>query len=235
MTRPAGPAAARPSAATAQPAQAAGGRILARIQRHLERIYDLALPVQVEDYLLDGEALAALRLSGDGLVVVQEGDTLDVGIYVEPPSLANLVARNPFTRLDRGNLADFCTVTEEVSHFLYLVWNALHARRVTRLELELQAEVDKFVTVALCLAAQRGGRVPEGLAARLFERYRLKEGLDAESRERYETANALARRYCRWLARRYLERRQLGAMVAELRRFYRLPQAGKFEAIGRLA
>jgi hypothetical protein len=210
---------------------AGGGRVLGRIQRSLERTYDLALPVQVEDYLMDGEALAALDLSGDSLILVEEGDTLDVGIYVEPPSLANLARRNPFARLDGENLSDFCAVTEEVSHFLYVVWNALHARRITKLELELQAEVDKFVTASLCLTAQRGEAASDDLASRLFERYRLKDGLDAESRERYETANALAGRYCRSLARRYLKERQLKPMMAELRRFYRLPQAGKLEAI----
>ncbi len=212
-------------------APAGTGRVLGRIQRSLERIYDLDLPVQVEDYLMDGEALAALELSGESLVLVEHGDTLDVGIYVEPPSLENLARRNPFTRLDGDNLSDFCAVTEEVSHFLYLVWNALHARRITRLELELQAEVDKFVTAALCLAAQGGRGAPDELARRLFERYRLKEGLDAESRERYETANALAGRYCRSLARRFLRERQLKPMMVELRRFYRLPQSGKLEAI----
>ncbi len=210
---------------------AGGGQMLGRIQRSLERTYDLVLPVQVEDYLMDGEALAALDLSGDSLVLVQEGDTLDVGIYVEPPSLANLVRQNPFARLDGENLSDFCVVTEEVSHFLYVVWNALHARRITKLELELQAEVDKFVTVALCVAAQGGEVASDDLATRLFERYRLKDGLDDESRERYETANALAGRYCRSLARRYLKGGQLRPMMAELRRFYRLPQAGKLEAI----
>jgi hypothetical protein len=205
--------------------------ILGTIQASLERIYDVALPVRVEDYLLDGEAAAALAVAGDSVLVVERGDGLDVGVYVEPPSLANLARRDPFARLDGNNLSDFCAATEEVSHFLYLVWSALHARRVTRLELEVQAEVDKFVTAALCLDAQGAGEAPEALAARLFERYRLREGLDAESRERYETANALGRRYCRSLVRRYLKDRQLGAMMAELRRFYRLPQSGKLAAI----
>lgn len=205
--------------------------VLGEIQARLERLYDVALPVQVQDYLLDGDAAAALAVSGDSMLVVQEEEgTLDVGVYVEPPSLERLSRRDPFTRLDGGNLADFCAATEEVSHFTYLVFCALHHRPVTRLELELQAEVDKFVTAALCLDAQ-GESDPEALAVRLFERYRLKTGLDAESRERYETANALGGRYCRSLARRYLGRdRQLGPMVTELRRFYRLPQVGKLES-----
>ena len=208
------------------------GAILGTIQKSLERIYDVALPVQVEHYLLDGAAARAFELSGDGVLLVEEEGALDVGVYVEAPSLENLARRDPFAWLDGGNLSDFCAATEEVSHFTYLVWNALHRRGVTQLELELQAEVDKFVTAALCLDAQGTGQAHEELAEWLFERYRLKEGLDAESRERYETANALGRRYCRSLARRFLKDRQLAPMMTELRRFYRLAQAGKLEAIG---
>jgi hypothetical protein len=210
---------------------AAAGAVLGTIQGSLERIYDVALPVRVEDYLLDGEAARALEVAGDSVVLVEDGDGIEVGVYLEPPSLANLARRDPFARLDAENLSDFCAATEEVSHFLYLVWSALHARRVTRLELELQAEVDKFVTAAFCLDAQGAAPAPDALAARLFEAYRLRDGLDAESRERYETANALGGRYCRSLSRRYLKDRQFAAMMAELRRFYRLPQAGKLEAI----
>lgn len=205
--------------------------VLREIQASLERTYDVALPVEVQDYLLDGEAAAALEVSGDSVLVMQgEEGTLDVGVYLSPPSLERLSRRDPFARLDGENLSDFCTATEEVSHFTYLVWSAIHQRRVTRLELELQAEVDKFVTAALCLEAQGAGGAPEALAERLFERFHLREGLDAESRERYRTANALGGRYCRALARRYLGKdRHLGAMMSELRRFYRLPQGGKLE------
>jgi hypothetical protein len=208
-----------------------GTAVLGAIQSRLERLYDVTLPVQVQDFLLTGDAARFFAVSGDSVLVVEDGDTLDVGVYVEPPSLANLAERDPFARLDALNLSDFCTATEEVSHFLYLVWSALHGRPVTRLELELQAEIDKFVTAALCLDAQGAEPAPEALATRLFERYRLRDGLDAESRERYETANAFGGRYCRSLVRRYLKDRQLDALTTELRRFYRLPQQGKLAAI----
>lgn len=207
--------------------------VLRDIQASLERTYDVALPVDVQDYLLDGEAAAALAVSADSVLVMQrEEGSLDVGVYLTPSSLERLSQRDPFSRLDGENLPDFCAVTEEVSHFTYLVWSALHHRPVTRLELELQAEVDKFVTAALCLEAQGTGNALEALAVRLFEGYHLRDGLDAESRARYETANALGARYCRSLSRRYLKERQIGPMMAELRRFYRLRQTGKLEVAG---
>lgn len=207
--------------------------VLREIQASLEHTYDVALPVEVQDYLLDGEAAAALSVSSDSVLVMQgEEGTLDVGVYLSPPSLERLSRRDPFTQLDGENLSDFCAATEEVSHFTYLVWSALHHRPVTQLELELQAEVDKFVTAALCLEAQGAASAPEALAVRLFERYRLRDGLDAESRARYETANALGGRYCRSLVRRFLKDRQIAPMMAELRRFYRLPQSGKLGVAG---
>ena len=103
--------------------------VLREIQASLERTYDVALPVEVQDYLLDGEAAAALAVSGDSVLVLQgeEEGTLDVGVYLSPPSLERLSRRDPFRRLDGENLSDFCAATEEVSHFTYLVWSALHA------------------------------------------------------------------------------------------------------------
>ena len=45
----------------------------------------------------------------------------------------------------------FCLALEGVSHFLYLIWNASFDRSVTLLEMELQAEIDKFVMLGIFL------------------------------------------------------------------------------------
>jgi hypothetical protein len=103
---------------------------------------------------------------------------------------------------------------------------------VTRLEMELQAEVDKFVTTALLVAAQQGGRVPADLHAWLFEFWRLDESLDDEEADRYVRANRYAGRYCRRLSRQYL-RTGADSMFPEIRRFYRYTQRRKLRHIDR--
>ena len=100
------------------------------------------------------------------------------------------------------------------------------------LELELQAEIDKYVA-ALMLAARCPTLVSEALRARLYHGYRLAEGLTPAEQQRYHQATALARRYARGLERRFVRTGRLPAMLGELRRFYRLTCRAKQELIHR--
>ena len=61
-------------------------------------------------------------------------------------------------RLDGENLADFWSALEGVSHFTYYAWNAARDKSVSLFELELQAEVDKFVTTSKAAAPADGPR-----------------------------------------------------------------------------
>ena len=127
------------------------------------------------------------------------------------------------------------TLTEEVSHFLYLLYCARADRPATELELELQAEVDKYLTAAFLLSLQNEGAVSAGLRHLLFHGYRLTEGMSAERAERYHVASQLADRYCGWLERRFLRASRVGDLAREARRFYRLAQRQKLEKIAELA
>jgi len=64
---------------------------------------------------------------------------------------------DPRVRLDGDNLGPFATLTEEVSHFVYLMFCAGAERRITELELELQGEVDKYLTALAFLSLQSEG------------------------------------------------------------------------------
>src|SRR5215471_14708443 len=100
--------------------------------------------------------------------------------------------------LDADNLEDFWTAFEGVSHFTYYAWNAQLEKPVTLLEMELQAEVDKYVATTLLLLRQ-GQRQPRGLHHWLFEMARLDERLDGDELDRYRRANRYAGKYCRKL------------------------------------
>ncbi|MCE3285620.1 MAG: hypothetical protein K0R70_1876 [Steroidobacteraceae bacterium] len=97
------------------------------------------------------------------------------------------------------------------------------------LELELQAEVDKYASALALLLAQREGRFPGELFRRLFEGGRLLPHLTEPERERYAEAHRFAARFCGRLEERFLRRRQArpAAMLAELRSFYRLGRHAK--------
>jgi hypothetical protein len=193
---------------------------------------------QVEDFVTTDRALAATLDSGDGareadekLLVHQDGDRLEVCLYLDRDLVERLGDDDPTSRLHPGNIADYCLALEGVSHFLYLVWRASHSREVSLLELEMQAEVDKYVGSAFLFGEQGDGWVPSDLGRWLFDDPVFDEHLDAPGRARYRSANYYAGKYCSRLESRYLRRRALGDMVNELRRFYRLGQGDK---IGRI-
>ncbi|MDX1514931.1 MAG: hypothetical protein R3174_14430, partial [Gammaproteobacteria bacterium] len=135
---------------------------LKRIQRQLQRIYEVDVPHDVDDFLVtDVEMLKSLGDDSpdvdEKLLVLQQGDEVELALYLRPEIVERLREDNPENRLHGGNIADFCTALEGVSHFLYLTWNAQHDRPVPLMELEMQAEVDKYVSAAMLFGAQRDG------------------------------------------------------------------------------
>lgn len=213
---------------------------LAKLQRHLERLYDVEVGEDVEDYLIHDVGLSrrlennpAARAIPERLLVHETEDSLDVALFLEKELVERLRRDDPTERLHAGNLADFLTALEGVSHFLYLVWSARYDRCISLLELELQAEIDKFILAAMLLARDENGRVPAGLHRMLFDEALLDPELDAGLHERYRTANSYARRYCGWLQRQFMSRHSVPGMMSELRRFYRLDHHGKLSRIRR--
>ncbi len=73
---------------------------------------------------------------------------------------------SPLVRLNESNVADYWTALEGVSHFHYFAWNAGHDKPVTLLELELQAEIDKYVASYLLLQAAVSRALSSRAAAR---------------------------------------------------------------------
>ncbi len=201
---------------------------LNQVQGQLERLYDVRSRHRVEDFLLQ-QRTAWCNTAADApetLLVRQHEDGLDIGLYLDQALLERLLRDSPAQQLHDGNLEDYLAAVEGVSHFLYLVWNAHHGRSVTQLEMELQAEVDKFVSAAYWISRQYGAQALNSLHPALFSGYRLRDGLNPEQRQRYLRASRLAARYCRSLPPN--ERRPI---MAELRRFYRMPQGRKIRHI----
>jgi hypothetical protein len=111
---------------------------------------------------------------------------------------------------------------EGVSHFVFLAERVRLELPTTRLELELQAEVDKFVLLAL--AERRTGHAERfALQRTLFEQVRYLHCAGSEEGERYRLANDLAARY----VRRFDPGAPGGEVRAELCRFYRASQGDK--------
>ncbi len=209
--------------------------LVSATQALIEDLYRVAAPQPAAAFLLTDATVAEVLRAGTGtsdeaLLIAEDEDGLSVSLYLDPDLLDRLAAMPPHDSLDPDNLADFWTLLEGVSHFVYLTWNAERARSVTPLELELQAEVDKYATTTWLWESQKGG-APRGLHRALFEAMQVDDGLDEGLQARYRDANRYAARYCLAIEREYLERKRTG-VVEELRAFYRESRAGKLARIG---
>jgi hypothetical protein len=209
--------------------------MLATLQSWLTDFYALELGYDVEDFLITDQRIAnALdrggRTSDEKLLIAEEDGEAEVCLYLEQGLLERLAEHDPTARLDQHNLADFWTALEGVSHFTYYAFKAAHDRPVTLLEMELQAEVDKFVATAMLLRRQ-GGAPPSGLHRWLFDLPRLAAELSPAEQERYERANHYAGKYCMRLWPRLARGSGGERLREELCYFYRLARGGKIEHI----
>ncbi|HET9314672.1 MAG TPA: hypothetical protein VFQ51_03745 [Vicinamibacteria bacterium] len=208
--------------------------VLVDVQRRLEGFYGLPAQPAVSDFLIPPQAAAAYPGNGSRTLVTEDADGLSIGVLLEPAVLDRLAHGDPRVRLDDGNLHALCAATEEVSHFLYLLFHACAGRAVTELELELQGEVDKYLNAVFLLSLQNEGAVSARLRELLFQRYRLDDRVSPERALRYRAASDLAYRYCGWLENRFLRTARLAELRDHGRRFYRFGQREKLETIARV-
>lgn len=209
---------------------------LARVQRGLETLYRVDTGVIVDDFVIDESTrahLAPARRPREQLLVCEDEGEMSLALFIDPSVLTNLAQHDPGHRLGDHNFGDFVLAVEGVSHFIYAIYCARTERPVTQLELELQAEVDKYVTCLLSTQAEPSQS--EALRHRLFVDAEYEPDLDGEERDRYRAANDNAHRYATWLEATFVATRRIPEMLGELRRFYREGLAAKLARIARAA
>lgn len=217
--------------------------LLKKIQQQFEAIYQLPQDLSIEDFLINQETLEKLKeqqynlpniRNHKGLMLLfPEENELRMAVYLHDHVISNLLKYNPFWGLNEKNIRAFCIMAEEVSHFLYTTWKARHSIQITRLELELQAEVDKFIICTLYCLNQETQVNRLSLKELLFETFSLEKDLSLESQNRYSTASKLALHYCHFLENHFIKKTLLSQMMEEIRRFYRLGQTDKISRINR--
>ena len=213
--------------------------LLNKLQSELEAIYAIELQHRVHDFVIDDPHLVSLidnspnaRDIPEKLLIHQDGENFDVALYLDSGLIKRLEENDPIEQLHNDNIHDFWMALEGISHFLYFAWNVKYERRVSLLELELQAEVDKFILTVLLLKKQANGQSPRGLHYHLFQNADFDTRLNEQELTRYRDANYFAGKFCLHINERFLKHRDFGQLMNELRRFYRLNQQHKIRAIG---
>jgi hypothetical protein len=143
----------------------------------------------------------------------------------------------PRAVLDGGpvTLDVLCQAVEGVSHFLYLAERARRELPATQLELEIQAEIDKYLLLAIVPHAEREDpaifepRRAAAMREHLFDRVVFVHEAGSEHGDRYRLANRLAARFARRLETTLALRGRFLDLQAILRRFYAVGQTEKIE------
>ena len=204
--------------------------MLRLIQDHLQAIYQIQAP-DVRPFLVDAEAVSGLlgpdlRPTDEWVLVRQDGDDVDLAVYIAQEHLTRLRTMDSPGQAVEQCFSSFCAATEGISHFLMLIDRARREEPVRMLELELQAEIDKFVSAWLHHPSRS-----RQLLRQLFHDASLSAGLSPIERSRYREAGRLAALYCAHLEA--LPHR--AAVLTAVRKFWRGSALQRMERVRRLA
>jgi len=202
--------------------------MLQALQHWIESTYGLEPEDPVENFLIDRRLLEQHLAPGDPyrsadevVLIAGEAPEIQLGLYLH--QRLNLQE----AELGKANAHQVLSGMEGVSHLLLLIHRLRQAEGITQLELELQAEIDKFLF--LNLVPEAGLR---GSAKSHLQRHADLDGLSRERLETYETARRLAYRYCLSLEQKYLAPRSYDGLYRELRHFYRMSHWKKLQTLG---
>jgi len=207
--------------------------VVRQMQASLEELYDVAIDLDVGEYIVTKDVKAIIPGAIEGipeqLFIAQHDDEVELALYISPEVINTLNSDAPQRRLHAGNLEDFWIALEGVSHFTFLVWRTQLGRPVSHLELELQAEVDKFIRSWILLSEQGCpiGTSGRALCRALFDSYEVRNDIPAEQVETYRLASTAAERFCRKLTETYTSPRDFKSVRSEARDYYRQGLAQK--------
>lgn len=188
---------------------------LVRVQRQLEAIYELEPTPEIAPFVRVDAADTR-----EQLLVQQSDDAVDIVVLLPRASVDALLSRGEPFALDA-----YLGAIEGISHFIHLADRARMEQSTTLLELELQAEVDKFAILAGQADNQNADELVS-LHRRLYEDVSFLHASATERGQRYRLANDLAARL--WSQ---LIRKGPGAHRGTLKRFYRANQADKISMV----
>ena len=207
------------------------GSLLETVQGLLTRTYALEAPLEAIGRYVIGDAgfrrfyadvpHEVKSSSGGARLLVRDDDgCVSAAIYYPDALIGRLEEHPPQRSLHDGNVDAFAVLVEELDHLLLTAERAHRGRSVSFVELELHANVSKYLVLGRFLA---GGRRRLDGAGRVWLRHhlfhkRVYDDDDPAVRARYDDAARLALRFLD-----AHQARPTGERVAALRRFHRAP------------
>lgn len=224
----------------------AGRSLLERVQGLLERTYGMRTGVLDVGRFVIGDvgfrsiyggatlvAKSSRPEAGGARTLVRESDEgVRACIYLPDALVRCLEEHPPQAGVGDANVDAFAALVEELDHLLCIAERTAEGRPLSFFELELHANVSKYLVLARYISGD--GR-PLGPRNRLWIRYHLFE--KGRFCEEDPSVNLRYRDATRWAVHllRGVEGMSLAERIAILRRFHAAPASGKLELIGRLA
>jgi hypothetical protein len=179
------------------------------LQKKIEKIYRLHSCPEALQYMISPKQFRKLSKFSDNpqVIYVDEGQDATMGIYLGPSLFRQIKKKSKIF-----SFQDFCVMAEEISHFIYLIWSKSNEKKINLLDLEVQAEIDKFI-----LASEFFGSKEE-IFEKMFEKFNMRKNLQPEEEERYFTANRLGKKFAIEMLRKKLS---ISRRMNWLRLFYR--------------
>lgn len=113
-------------------------------------------------------------------------------------------------------------MAEEISHFIYLIWSKSNEKKITLLDLEIQAEVDKFLLASNFLQSQ------ETVFQKMFQTFMFRKNLLKDEENRYIEATRLGKKLAINLRSKKIP---LSEKINWLRFFYRQNPSSRISMI----
>ena len=185
--------------------------LIKELQRKIEKTYALNTGItNIEQYIIGDKgyeefyAKEKIRMvvnshSGAKVLIRDAGETLKVSIYYPDELIRELESNDPRLSLHDGNVDLCASFVEELDHFLFIAQNYKQNRPFSLLELELQANVTKYLVLKYFIALQNksvklSNFDKEYIRYHLF--YKRKYDIeDTSERKRYEDAGKFGMMY----------------------------------------
>ncbi len=189
---------------------------LTRVQRQIEMIYQLEPTPPIAPFVrIEADA------TREQLIVRQSADFVEIIVLLSEASLEALITKDAVANMDA-----YLEAIEGISHFIHIAERTRTELPTTLLELELQAEVDKFAILTAGMLSLPAEEL-FSLHRRLYEDVRFLHASATERGQRYRLANGLAAK----LWSQLINRAEDDARRETLRRFYRASQAEKIRMV----
>jgi len=164
---------------------------LLQIQTQLQELNDCRHDLLVTDFLVPSKGQ-------NSMIVKEGGDGAEVLVCLEERILKKFQNAQMPRDFRWDHLPDLSVVVEELSHFNTFCHKVSGDLSISQIELEVQAEVDKFALALEWLEMRNEFEFVHHVFDTLFEKCELGAWVQTdEERQRYHEAHELARSFCR--------------------------------------